>query len=272
MARTSGGRWLLRIEDLDRPRVVAGAADAMLRLLDEIGFEWDGVVLYQSQRLGRYQAVLEQLRQQGELFSCSCSRSEILASAPHPDEEEGPIYPGTCRNGPRGNRPARAVRLRVRDEPITFTDRVFGEQQQNLERQVGDFVLHRADGVFAYQLAVVVDDIDSGVNQIVRGADLLFSTPRQIYLYRCLAAAPPDYLHLPLALGADNRKLSKRDGSSALVGSDNASAMLWRAFDFLGQSPPQELFGVSPVELLSWGLGNFQAHRIPVENRQVSFS
>lgn len=272
MAKKTAGRWLLRIEDLDQPRVVSGSADAMLRLLEEIGFQWDSEVIYQSQRFGRYREVLEMLRQQGYLFSCSCSRREILASAPHSEDEQGPVYPGTCRQGPQRNRPEQAVRLRVTDEIVTFNDLVFGLQQQNLEQQVGDFVLHRADGVFAYQLAVVVDDIDAGVNQIVRGADLLPSTPRQIYLYRCLAASPPEYLHLPLALGKYQKKLSKRDGSECLLCRENASAMLWRALDFLGQAPPRELFDSSSIELLAWGLENFQVHRIPAENCQVSFS
>ncbi len=139
----------------------------------------------------------------------------ILASAPHPGEE-GPIYPGTCRNEPLGTRPERAVRLRVDNQPIHFFDHVFGQQSQNLERQVGDFVLHRSDGIFAYQLAVVVDDIDSGVTQVVRGADLLSSTARQVYLYRCLGETPPEYLHLPLAIAANGRKMSKRDGTDLL--------------------------------------------------------
>ncbi|PLY01697.1 MAG: tRNA glutamyl-Q(34) synthetase GluQRS [Desulfuromonas sp.] len=269
-ARAVGGRWLLRIEDLDAPRVVAGAADTMLCLLEKVGFEWDGEVVYQSERFSRYREILDVLDGEGRTFACSCSRSEILASAPHPGEE-GPIYPGTCRNGARGTRKERAIRLRVDDRPIVFHDGVFGEQVQNLESQVGDFVLHRADGMFAYQLAVVVDDIDSGVTQVVRGADLLFSTARQIYLYRCLGQSEPGYLHLPLALGEDGEKISKRHGDRGLVDSENAARMLWGALDFLGQSPPPELRGLAAPELLRWALDHFHPARIPPHNRPVTF-
>ena len=199
LAKCAGGSWLLRVEDLDPPRVVAGSADAMLSLLEQLGFEWDGEIVYQSRRFERYRQILEQLRQQKLVFDCNCTRREVLASAPHPGEE-GPVYPGTCRNGICGSRAEHAVRLRVPDEDITYRDGILGEQKQNLENEVGDFVLHRVDGLFAYQLAVVVDDIDAGITQVVRGADLLSSTPRQIYLYRCLDIIPPEYFHLPLAL------------------------------------------------------------------------
>ena len=269
-AKCSGGTWLLRVEDLDPPRVVPGAADAMLQLLEQCGFEWDGEVIYQRHCYERYQQVLRQLREQGQVFDCSCTRREILASAPHPGEE-GPIYSGTCRDGAHGSRSERAVRLRVNDEIITYHDGIFGKQQQNLEKAVGDFVLHRTDGLFAYQLAVVVDDIDSGVTQVVRGADLLFSTPRQIYLYQCLDVVPPDYFHLPLAFGDNGKKLSKRHGDFGLVTTENSSNMLWRALEFLGQSPPEELYNSPPQELLCWGLHNFQSTTIPAEDRQINF-
>jgi len=270
LARAVGGRWLLRVEDLDPPRVVPGAADAMLSLLEKLGFEWDGEVVYQSRRFDRYRQVLMQLREQGLVFDCSCTRREILASAPHPGEE-GPVYPGTCRNGAYGSRAERAVRLRVPDENITYCDGILGEQGQNLEKEVGDYVLHRVDGLFAYQLAVVVDDIDAGITQIVRGADLLSSTPRQIYLYRCLDAALPDYFHLPLAFGDNGKKLSKRNGDFGLITAGNGSNMLWQALVFLGQSPPVELFNSPPDELLHWGRENFHAKKISGENRQIKF-
>lgn len=269
-ARHSSGQWLLRIEDLDLPRVVAGSADRMLSTLDRLGFEWDGQVMYQSRRFERYREILSDLRRSGCLFDCSCSRREILASAPHPGED-GPVYPGTCRSGPRGTREQRAVRVRVDDRPITFSDLVFGEQTQNLETQVGDFVLHRADGVFAYQLAVVVDDIDSGVTQVVRGADLLSSTARQIYLYRILEVAAPEYLHLPLALGDNGEKLSKRDGPAMIVGVDNGAQLLWHALKFLGQMPPADALGAPPAELLEWGVENFKITGIPTRSAAVCF-
>lgn len=270
LAKCAGGRWLLRIEDLDPPRVVPGSAAAMLSLLEQLGFEWDGEIIYQSQRFERYRQVLEQLREQGRLFDCNCTRREILASAPHLGEE-GPVYPGTCRNGTSGKRVECAVRLRVPDEIFSYCDGILGEQNQNLETEIGDFVLHRVDGLFAYQLAVVVDDIDAGITQIVRGADLLSSTPRQIYLYQCLDVVPPDYFHLPLAFGDNGKKLSKRNGDIGLVSIKNGSKMLWRALEFLGQSPPDELFDSSPKELLCWGRENFYPEIIPVENRQIRF-
>lgn len=269
-ARRADGQWLLRIEDLDPPRVVPGSADNILYLLESLGFEWDGEVVYQSRRTLRYREVLEQLRRRKLVFDCSCSRREILASAPHPGEE-GPIYPGTCRQGVSGGRSAHSVRLRVHDEEICFVDGIQGVQRQNLESEVGDFVLYRADGVFAYQLAVVVDDIEAGVTQVVRGADLLFSTARQIWLYRCLDAQPPNYFHHPLVLGADGQKLSKRNGDDTLVTGDNGARMLWLALDFLGQEPPPALALEPPVEVLHWALENFSITRIARENRPVVF-
>ncbi|MBN1958523.1 MAG: tRNA glutamyl-Q(34) synthetase GluQRS [Desulfuromonadales bacterium] len=270
-AKQSDGDWLVRIEDLDQPRVVEGSAAAMVSLLEELGFEWDGRIIYQSRRYERYREILEQLLQGGHLFACSCTRREIIASAPHPGED-GYVYPGTCRNGPRNPQAARAIRLRVNDQPIVFEDMLYGEWRQNLQREVGDFVLQRADGVFAYQLAVVVDDMDSGVNQVVRGADLLSSTPRQIFLHRCLGISAPRYLHLPLALGPQGEKLSKRHEPRSLVNRQNASLMIWRALEFFAQEPPEELIGSPPKELLAWAREHFQFRRIRPENRGVSFS
>lgn len=238
LAKQTGGDWLLRVEDLDPPRVIPGSADAILGLLEMCGFEWDGEVLYQSLRFERYRQILSQLQEQKLVFDCSCSRRELIASAPH-SGDDGPIYPGTCRFGPVGQRAEKSIRLRVLDEELFCRDLIFGPLRQNLQREVGDFVLQRADGLFAYQLAVVVDDIDSGVNQVVRGADLLSSTPRQTYLYQCLHQSPPDYYHLPLALGADGQKLSKRHGKSAIITSENSRRALWAAFQFLGQQPPE---------------------------------
>jgi len=270
LAKQPGGRWLLRVEDLDPPRVVPGAAATMLSLLEQLGFEWDGEVVFQANRFERYREILEQLRIEGRVFDCNCTRREILASAPHPGEE-GVVYPGTCRNGVRGERSECAVRLRVEDEDIRYCDGVFGMQRQNLQKEVGDFVLHRVDGLFAYQLAVVIDDIDAGVTQVVRGADLLSSTPRQIFLYRLLDTTHPVYLHLPLAFGNNGKKLSKRNGDFGLVTVENGAHMLWQALKFLGQMPPEGLRYSPPVELLKWGVENFQAEKIPGENRQIEF-
>jgi glutamyl-Q tRNA(Asp) synthetase len=228
--------------------------------------EWDGPLLRQSERAAAYESALQQLTAQGVVFPCGCSRKEILASAPHLGEE-GPIYPGTCRNGLRAGQEARALRLRVDDRIIVFVDALYGPYQQNLAEEVGDFVLKRADGLFGYQLAVVVDDGASGVTEVVRGADLLASTPRQIYLQRLLGLPTPAYLHLPLALGDDGEKLSKRHSRYALA-NDPARA-LYAALAFLGQAPPPELRRAAPAELLAWAVANFKLTAIDKQNRRA---
>lgn len=262
MARRAGGRWLLRIEDLDPPRVVPGAADAIMRLLEQLGLYWDGPVVWQSRRTEAYQAALAKLRRQGLLFDCGCSRREILASAPHPGEE-GPIYPGTCRHGLPKGRKARSQRIRVTAQPVCFVDGVFGGQQQCLNDAVGDFVLKRADGQFAYQLAVVVDDADAGVNQVVRGADLLGSTSRQVFLQACLGLPSPRYYHLPLVLGGDGEKMSKRHGGLDNVPRGGEGDLLCRILRALGQSPPWGGSGVPPGEVLGWATDHFDMSLVP---------
>ncbi|WP_225897326.1 tRNA glutamyl-Q(34) synthetase GluQRS [Desulfuromonas sp. AOP6] len=266
LARRDGGKWLVRIEDLDRPREVAGAADLILSTLERLGFEWDEPPVYQSRRIARYKEVLKRLQAGGHVFPCACSRREILASAPHPGEE-GPVYAGTCRQGLPPGRSPRSLRLRVPGDSLLFVDGVFGEVEQCLASAVGDFVLRRADGLFAYQLAVVVDDADSGVNQVVRGADLLHSTPRQIYLYACLGWPVPRYVHLPLALNAGGDKISKRQGEAAThhVGGDGR--VLAQALRFLGQEVPAELTQAPPGEILRWGVEHFCLEAVPRENR-----
>jgi len=262
LARRNGGRWLLRMDDLDLPRVVPGAADDILRTLDILGFSWDGPVIWQSRRTEAYAEALERLRQGGALYPCACSRREILASAPHPGEE-GPIYPGTCRQGLPAGRSPRAVRIRVPDRTVAFHDGVFGDYAQNLATAVGDFVLRRADGMFAYQLAVVVDDAACGVTQVVRGADLLASTPRQIFLQESLALSVPTYLHLPLVLNPDGSKLSKRHADDDNPRAWSDSRLLCKALCWLGQQVPAELAAAPPAELLAWAAAAFEIELIP---------
>ena len=197
----------------------------------------------------------------GQVFDCACTRREILASAPHPGEE-GPVYPGTCRNGLPAGRQPRAQRLRVAEPVLCFHDGVYGPIEQHLATVVGDFILKRADGIFAYQLAVVVDDYDSGVNQVVRGGDLLGSTPRQIHLCNCLGFPVPAYIHLPLAVNAAGDKISKRYGSRPLA-AETASDWLAAALLFLGQQVPAELLGGPAPELLEWACGSFSLAAIP---------
>ncbi len=263
LARQAGGRWLLRMEDLDAPRVVPGAADEILFTLDKLGLHWDGQIVWQSRRVEAYQAAIEMLRNKGQVFDCACSRRDILLSAPHPGEE-GPVYPGTCRSGLPAGRKPRALRIIVPDRQICFTDGVFGPMQQVLTEAVGDFVLRRADGMFAYQLAVVVDDAASGINQVVRGADLLTSTPRQIFLHACLGTPVPEYVHLPLLTDRYGEKISKRQGAVSFDPKINASALIVRALSLLGQIVPEEISKTTSSEILEWACRHIDRKCIPV--------
>ena len=210
-----GGRWLVRMEDLDTPRVQPGAPADILSTLERFGFQWDGEVLYQTARKEAYRSALDDLRKIGVVYPCGCTRKEI-ADSNIAGEEVGLRYPGTCRMGLVRGRQARGWRIRVPSEPISFEDRLQGHQVQDLEAYCGDFVVLRSDGLFAYQLAVVVDDHYQGVTDIVRGADLLDSTPRQIYLQGLLGAPLPRYLHVPVALNAAGQKLSKQTMAPAI--------------------------------------------------------
>lgn len=266
IARSMGGLWLLRMEDLDLPRVVPGIADDMMATLEKLGFQWDGEVLYQSRRTEYYLAAAQQLQSSGLAYACGCTRSEIaqIASAPH---EDGLVYPGLCRDGLAPEKVERALRVKVYDEVISFDDGIMGRYSQHLTASCGDFVIHRADGPYAYHLAVVVDDAASGVNQVVRGADLLASTPRQIYLQRVFGFTTPDYFHLPLVTGPDGAKLSKRDNAVSLsAGRDldrEGGRLLFAALRFLGQAPPPELRDAAPAELLQWGVAHLDISAIP---------
>jgi len=266
-ARTANGEWIVRIEDLDTPRSVPGAADAILESLERFGMYWDGPVSYQSQRGRLYEAGLQQLMTSGAAFPCACSRREIreiaIAGA------DAPVYPGTCRQGIAGDREVRSIRVRTDSVPVSFSDRVFGELRQQLEKEVGDFVIRRADGLFAYQLAVVVDDNEQKITEVVRGCDLLDSTPRQIYLYRLLGLRVPDYAHLPLAVDSDGNKLSKRDAADP-VNEDDPVTTLWRCLDFLGQQPAEELKHASLEEFWAWACKHWSLDRVPASNRIIA--
>lgn len=231
-ARAANGRWLLRMDDLDAPREQPGAADQILRALDRLGFEWDGPVLRQSARVARYGAAIEDLAQRGFAYGCACTRKELDDSALAIDGSR--IYPGTCRRGIVTGKRECAVRLRTHAAPIGFVDRIQGSIEQRVEREVGDFVLLRADGIYAYQLAVVLDDMDQAVTEVVRGADLLDSTARQIHLQRILGAPTPRYAHVPVAINAAGEKLSKQSGALPLDLAD-PQRELARVRQFLGQ-------------------------------------
>jgi glutamyl-Q tRNA(Asp) synthetase len=254
-ARRHGGRWLLRMEDLDPPREQLCAADGILRTLERLGFRWDGPVLYQSTRLVAYAEAAARLQRDGAAFPCACSRSEIADSGVL--GLEGPVYPGTCRAGLPAGKTARALRLRVAPGVVAFDDGLQGRIQQDLARDIGDFIIRRADGCFAYQLAVVVDDADSGISHVVRGADLLLSTPRQLHLQTLLSLPHPEYLHLPVAVNAAGEKLSKQTFAPP-VDSLPPSQALWEALAFLRQEPPQALREASIEEIWEWAVTHWQ--------------
>jgi len=258
-ARRQAGAWLVRMEDLDQPREAIGAADAILRTLEAYGFEWEGAVMRQSRRGAAYAAALERLQRDGAVFPCACTRREIADSAL--GEASEPVYPGTCRNGIPSGRSARAVRVRVGDAVIAFEDRLQGRIEQHLAVEVGDFVVRRADGLFAYQLAAVVDDFEQGVSDVVRGADLLASTPRQILLQGLLGYPTPGYAHLPVAVNASGEKLSKQTLATPLEPGE-ASRRLWGALRFLGQEPPEELAAEGVPNVWSWASAHWRPEKI----------
>lgn len=259
-AKRAGGKWLVRMEDLDGPREMPGAADDILRTLQAFGLHWDDSVVYQSQRLAHYAEALDRLQQRGLVYPCACSRKEIADSAM--SGIDGLVYPGTCRDGLPAGRQPRAWRIRVEDTEIGFRDRIQGLLSQNLARDIGDFVLKRADGFFAYQLAVVVDDGLQGVTDIVRGADLLDSTPRQIYLQQLLGLPPTSYTHVPVAANQRGEKLSKQTLARPLD-PHQPQQQLWQALDYLRQNPWPELRQASLGTLWSWALTHWQVPRIP---------
>lgn len=259
-ARAAGGQWLVRMEDLDRPRCEPGAADTILAQLEAYGLHWDGEVLVQSQRDDAYAAALDALKEPGAVFPCACTRSQLAAASRN--EEGETIYPGTCRNGLSAGQIGRAWRVRVPDVSTRFHDRIHGDLQQNLASEVGDFVVKRADGLFAYQLAVVVDDAFQGITHIVRGADLLWNTPRQIHLQNLLGLPTPVYAHVPLITNAAGQKLSKQTLAPALP-ERGCGAALAQALVVLDHPPPAELAGAEPPELLAWASTHWQIENVP---------
>lgn len=257
-ARAARGKWLVRIDDLDTPRVVPGSASSILRTLEAFGFEWDEPVLYQSMRTDAYEAALAQLRRAGAVYCCSCTRAEIQAAqtkSARPGEEL--FYPGWCRSGIRAPDRALAIRFRVPSEPIHFEDEAQGPIAIDLTTECGDFVVRRRDGLFAYQLAAVVDDAAQGITKVVRGADLLSSTPRQLALQRILGVTHPKYAHVPLATDQNQIKLSKSAGAGG-VDPHDPTGELWRALRFLRQSPPFELRLTGLSTLWDWAIRNWR--------------
>lgn len=268
-AKKNHGQWLVRIEDLDKPRELKGAADNILRQLEAFGFEWNSTVVYQSQRDDLYIEIFNQLNSLGLVYPCTCTRKEIADSNP-PLGIDGVIYPRTCLHQPLKSHVHKAWRIKTDHLEINFNDAIQGNINQNIATQVGDFILKRADGLFAYQLAVVTDDADQGVTHIVRGADLLDSTPRQIYLQRLLGYAAPQYAHVAVATNHAGEKLSKQTLAKPIE-TASASHQLYEALEFLGQNPPTAVKNATCNEVWQWAISNWKLNHAP-KVRQICIS
>jgi glutamyl-Q tRNA(Asp) synthetase len=251
-ARVNQGQWLLRVEDIDPPREQPGSDKRIIDALEAYGFEWDGPVTYQSHFADRHESLVQRLLEVGHAYPCSCSRRDLAGARRGP---LGVIYPGTCRNGNPNTDVA--IRVRTDDEPIRFVDVLQGEQTHRLESESGDFVIKRRDGLIAYQLAVVVDDHDQGITEVVRGIDLLDSTPRHIHLQRLLGLTTPDYFHIPVAENSDGQKLSKLTGAKE-IDLQEVRPVLVQALDALGQRPSQSLAASTIGSIWEWATDNWR--------------
>lgn len=254
-AKSNHGEWLVRIEDVDTTRRVDGADADILHTLDAFGFEWQGQVIYQSSQTEYYQQALEQLISQSFVFPCLCSRKHLA-------KVNSMVYPGTCRRRLLPEKKSHALRLRTNNKSICFDDAVMGKQSQNINKQCAEFIIKRRDGLFAYQLAVVVDDALQGISEIVRGADLLDCTARQIYLQQLLGYATPTYCHLPLAIDSDGKKISKSE-DAAKVDIKNREKLLYDALQFLGQQPPADLAHSTINDIWLWAVQHWKLQRVP---------
>lgn len=257
-AKSVNGQWLLRIEDVDPYREVAGASNNILHTLESFGFEWDGEVVYQSSRFDAYQTIVSRFFNMGLAYGCDCSRKQLEPYA---------IYPNSCRDALKSVDNA-AIRIRVPELTYQFIDRIQGPFSQHLGRDVGDFIIKRRDNVYAYQLAVVLDDAEQGITDIVRGADLLDSTPRQLYLQELLGFVSPQYLHVPVLVKMDGHKLSKSNCAPVLQPKE-ASKLLIMALDLLGQKGAVQLQGELPTTILQWAIANWQIKNIPQQSSIV---
>ena len=259
-AKKNHGEWIIRMEDVDLTRKVEGADTDILHTLEAFGFEWQGEVLYQSKQNEHYENALQQLIEQSLVFPCLCTRKKLAQSS-------SDIYPGSCRQRPLPEENEHALRLIAHDIDITFYDAIMGRQSQNMAQQCGDFIIKRRDGLFAYQLAVVVDDAMQGITEIVRGADLLDSTPRQIYLQQLLGYHTPTYCHLPLAVDADGNKISKSEGA-AKVDVKNREKQLCEVLKFLNQKPHSDLSDCSLNEIWQWAIDNWAIDQVTAAKNQ----
>ena len=253
-AKANDGKWLLRIEDLDPPREVTGSSTLILKQLQTLGMNWDDAVLYQSTRLSAYERILQQLESREHCFNCDCSRQRVSGL-------KG-VYDGRCRSRGLNSNPGLAIRLKISPKTVRFTDGIQGDYAQNLEHEVGDFIVRRRDGLFAYQLAVVADDAAQKITHVVRGYDLLSSTPRQIYLQQLLGLPTPSYAHIPIVVNELGQKLSKQHFAEP-IDLKNVPSLLVSALQFLGMTPPPTLIGAAPAALMIWGAEHWDIQRVP---------
>jgi len=258
-AKKNDGEWIVRMEDVDLTRKVEGADTGILHTLEAFGFEWQGEVLYQSTQNEFYENALQQLIKQSLVFPCLCTRKQLAESG-------SDIYPGNCRQRQLPEKNDRALRIITQNIDITFNDAIMGQQSQNMAQQCGDFIIKRRDSLFAYQLAVVVDDAMQGITEIMRGADLLDSTPRQIYLQHLLGYKTPAYCHLPLAVDANGNKISKSEGATR-VDVKNRKKQLCDVLAFLGQKPPADLATCNINDIWQWATDNWKLNAVPQNKR-----
>lgn len=253
-AKSNQGKWLVRIDDVDIGRSIAGADKVILQQLEQLGLFWDEEVVYQSKRSNHYQAALEKLESINSTFACYCTRKEIANR----------VYPGTCRKGIKSGRTRYSIRIKTDNNPVEITDLLQGQYSQQLQSETGDFIIKRADGYFAYHLATVIDDAEQNITEIVRGLDLLDSTPRQVYLQKQLSLPTPRYLHMPVATDSSGKKISKSDNAQAITAKNNIST-LFNALTFLGFNPPEQLMQTDVESILNWGVANWNITQLPTE-------
>lgn len=266
-AKSNNGVWLVRMEDIDPPREQVGADKSIIDCLEAHGLASDEAIVYQSQRVDVYAKAIQYLVEQSKVFYCSCTRKALRATLDG-NAATTTVYPGTCRSE-KVKMENCSTRLLVADVALSFNDAIYAHQSQALAKEVGDFVLQRRDDLFSYQLAVVIDDIAQGVTEVVRGVDLLDSTPRQMYLYQQFAQPAPNYVHLPLALMQDGKKLSKQTGAAGLNDA-NASDNLYKVLEFLQQNPPPELRQSEPQDILVWAIAHWDLAKIGTKSRVLS--
>lgn len=264
-AKTHDGQWLVRIEDIDPPRIVKGATDKILYCLEKYGLYWDQSVFYQSNHNHLFQQAIDELHTQGLLFSCSCSRKKIVEANINTDNSS--LYPGTCRNADHPVKNDNSLRIRTNDELIEFDDLFSGKVTQHLATDVGDFIVKRVGGYFAYQLAVVVDDYEQGITEIIRGYDLIDSTCQQLYLQSSLGFSTPEYGHLPLIIDTQGSKLSKQNKNDLPLLESEPVPLLVRALECLGQTVPTDLINSDLDSFWQWAIHNWQPGAITGTNK-----